>query len=89
MTCLLKAHSDPISRICAGRLFHSVGAAAENELVPKVALKLPLGMFTIYAHAYDSCTSGTCFACVRREASGLGPETAHEQSVAFRVAYLS
>ena len=34
LTCLLKAHSNPIARICAGRLYHNVGAAAENDLAP-------------------------------------------------------
>ena len=36
LTCLFKAHTDPISRICAGLLLHNVGAAAE----PILRLKL-------------------------------------------------
>ena len=43
MTCLLKVPSDSISWICLGRLFHNVGVAAENDLVPKVANMCPLG----------------------------------------------
>ena len=43
MKCLLKAPGDSMSRICAGRLFHNIGAAAENDLAPKVASMRPLG----------------------------------------------
>ena len=43
MTCLLKALSDSISRICAGRLFHNIGAAGENDLAPQVASMRLLG----------------------------------------------
>ena len=44
MTSLLIAEAnDWILWICAGRLFQNLGAAAENDLVPKVAGMHPLG----------------------------------------------
>ena len=39
----VKSPIDSISRICVGRLFHIVGATAENDLTPKVANIRPLG----------------------------------------------
>lgn len=42
-TCLSKGPSDSISQICMGKLFHTVGAAMENDLAPKVAYMHPLG----------------------------------------------
>ena len=44
LTCLLKVPTDSISQIWVRRLFymHNVGAAVENDLVPKVARRCPL-----------------------------------------------